>query len=554
MFKTSRFLFIVLLVSGVAMSFANEAWSNVPEWKERDYNRKPAEGDLILPMPCGGRYVLRRVNVESTGFLDDRRIRVGIRQESLSYKEDTRFEYVAGSFVSTDGQSVRHYYIGKYELTKLQLAALRGDCLRPSTKLRLPAVDMSWFDAVEITRIFSEWLLKNASDVLPRQDDVSSFVRLPTEVEWEFAARGGISVDEASFSGRVFPMPEGQLPEYVWFQGSQSAGGELRPVGLLNPNPLGLYDMLGNASEITFDLFRLNRRGRLHGQAGGFVSKGGDIATSQREIRTALRSENQFYDDRTGKARIVTNMGLRLVLSIPVVVSQDRLQIIQSEWRSLPAPDIEAKSATAQREALVRLANVSEKTEDKLLKGQLEAAIQQLEAARTEQNDIRNRAIRALLQSGAIIGNKVKTDPILIARTRLVLHEMSTNLARARELLTKAEKAGDSGRAQRARLIIAQLETELDNRKERILSLQSDSQTTVASYSDLVYSVSSDYSMPLVALQLEALVVDYQAKGFEYLIPFAQIFVEHIEQFRSNGKLSRGRWSQQLRNLGGRDE
>lgn len=554
MSKVSLVFSLMLVTSALVLTFAGQADATEREWQERDYNPKPAEGDLVLPMPCGGHYTLRRVNVESTGFLDDRRIRVGLRQDTLSYKEDSRFDYVAGSFVSSDEQSVRHYFIGKYELTQLQLAALRGMCDRPSTKLRLPAVEVSWFDAIETARIYSEWLLQNARDTLPRQDNVNSFIRLPTEVEWEFAARGGISVDAADFSGRVFPMPDGQLPEYVWFQGSQSAGGKLRPIGLLKPNPLGLYDILGNASEITSDLFRLNRRGRLHGQAGGFVSKGGDIATSQREIRTALRNENQFYDDRTGMARTVANMGVRFVLSIPVVVSQDRLQAIQSEWRALPAPDVEAESASAQREALVRLTNVSDQTDDELVKAQLESAIQQLEAARTEQNDIRDRAIRALLQSGAIIGNKVKTDPILIARTELVLQEMAGNLARTKQLLVQAEAAGDTARAQRAQLVVAQLEIELENRRQRILSLQSDSQTTVASYSDLVYSVSSDYSLPLVAPQLEALVVDYQAKGFEYLIPFAQTFVQHIEQFRTDGELSRDRWSQQLRNIGGSDE
>ncbi len=554
MSKVSQVFLTLALLLAFVLYVGPAATAGESEWRERDYNPKPDEGDLLLPMPCGGQYTMRRIDVESTGFLDDRRIRVGLRQESLSYKEDSRFDYVAGSFVSSEEQSVRHYYIGKYELTQLQLAALKGTCDDPSTKLRVPAVAISWFEAIETAQTYSEWLLQNASDVLPRQGDVPAFIRLPTEVEWEFAARGGISVDEADFSGRVFPMPEGQMPEYVWFQGSQSAGGKLRPIGLLKPNPLGLYDVLGNASEITSDLFRLNRRGRLHGQAGGFVSKGGDIATSQREIRTALRNENQFYDERTGKARTVANLGLRFVLSIPVVVSQERLQTIQAEWRSLPAPDVEAESATAQREALVQLTNVSEQTDDKLVKDQLESAIQQLEAARTEQNDIRDRAIRALLQSGAIIGNKVKTDPILIARTELVLQEMSANLSRTKQLLAQAEDAGDAARAQRARLVVAQLETELETRKQRILSLQSDSQTTVTSYSDLVYSVSSDYSLPLVAPQLEALVVDYQAKGFDYLIPFAQTFVSHVEQFRVDGNLSRDTWSQQLREIGGSDE
>ncbi|MAU62607.1 MAG: hypothetical protein CMI62_17970 [Parvibaculum sp.] len=548
--KATSFAFAALLIMGLGTSTAG---AQDAAWQERDYNPKAAEDDLILPMPCGGSYVFRRIAVESTGFLDDRRVRVGLRQENVAYKEDPRFDYVSGSFVLSGEESARYYYIGKYELTRLQYAALLGECEKPSTALRLPATELSWFDAVDASRLYSEWLLQNAANILPKQGSVSAFVRLPTEIEWEFAARGGLAVDEADFSARAFPMPDGQLSEYVWFQGSQSAGGKLRPVGLLKPNPLGLYDMLGNASEITFDLFHLNRRGRLHGQSGGFVSKGGDIATSQKEMRSSLRNENQFFDSRTGGALKVANMGVRFVLSVPVVVSADRLQAIQSEWKALPAPDLEADASSAQREALARLSNVTEQTDDKLARQQLERAIQQLETARTEQNDVRDRAIRALLQSGAIIGNKVKTDPVLITRTEIVLQEMGENLARANELLSQAESAGDAARAQRARTVIAKLQSEMETRERRIEALRADSQTTVASYSDLVYSVSSDYSLNLIAPQLEALVVDYRAKGFEYLIPFAQLFVGHVEALRSTGNIDRETWSQELRKVGGED-
>ncbi|MBX3489990.1 MAG: SUMF1/EgtB/PvdO family nonheme iron enzyme [Parvibaculum sp.] len=505
-------------------------------------------------MPCGGSYVFRRVSVESTGYLDDRRVRVGLRQENVAYKEDPRFEHIAGSFSDPGESSERYYYIGKYELTRLQYAALQNECSKPSTALRLPVTELSWFDAVNAGRIYTEWLMQNASDVLPKQGSASAFVRLPTEIEWEFAARGGLSVDEADFSGRVFPMPDGQLSEYVWFQGSESAAGKLRPIGLLKPNPLGLYDILGNASEITFDLFHLNRRGRLHGQAGGFVSKGGDIATSQGEMRSALRNENQFFDTRTGEALKVANMGARFVLSVPVVVSADRLQAIQSEWKALPAPDLESDSSSAQREALARLSNVTQRTDDQIVKQQLEQAILQLESARTIQNDIRNRAIRALLQSGAIIGNKVKTDPVLIARTEIVLQEMNKNLARAQELFAQAESAGDAARAQSARAVVAKIQSEMESRERRIVTLRSDSQTTVASYSDLVYSVSSDYPLTLIAPQLEALVVDYREKGFGYLVPFAQLFVGHVEELRSNDEIEREKWSQELRKIGGNDD
>ena len=54
--------------------------------------------------------------------------------------------------------------------------------------------------------------------------------------------------------------------------------------------------MLGNASEMMFEPFRLNKLDRQHGQAGGFVVRGGNYLTSEGELRTALRQEEPYYN------------------------------------------------------------------------------------------------------------------------------------------------------------------------------------------------------------------------------------------------------------------
>jgi formylglycine-generating enzyme required for sulfatase activity len=64
-------------------------------------------------------------------------------------------------------------------------------------------------------------------------------LRLPRELEWEKAA------------GRE--LPTGRLGEHAWFR--ENSGGHPRPLGLLRPNALGLYDMLGNVWEWTDDWY-----------------------------------------------------------------------------------------------------------------------------------------------------------------------------------------------------------------------------------------------------------------------------------------------------------
>lgn len=75
--------------------------------------------------------------------------------------------------------------------------------------------------------------------------------RLPTEAEWEYAARGGVEwLDNYRFSGC---HEEADLPDYAWY--SVNSGGRVQEVGTKIPNQLGIFDMSGNVSEWCYDWY-----------------------------------------------------------------------------------------------------------------------------------------------------------------------------------------------------------------------------------------------------------------------------------------------------------
>jgi hypothetical protein len=110
---TCRLILAILLGTAGGTAWAETTGARIT-WGEEYYNPRPSDGDLVIPMPCGGAMVFRPVVIESTGLLADEKIQVGLTDESLGYAEDRRFEYIAGTFTDTADPYRRIYYIGKY--------------------------------------------------------------------------------------------------------------------------------------------------------------------------------------------------------------------------------------------------------------------------------------------------------------------------------------------------------------------------------------------------------------------------------------------------------
>ena len=495
-------------------------------WPEDAYNPMPAPGDVVLPLPCGGAMAFRRIDLPSAGVLDDVRVQLGDAQPELGFLSDRRFEVIAGSFTDPATPGVRYFLMGKYEVTRAQWDALAGgDCPNPTMRTRLPQTELSWFDAVAFGERYSEWLITHARDVLPSESGTPGFTRLPTEDEWEYAARGGMAVSSETFLASRFPMPSGVPAEYLWYQGTGSAEGKLHPIGLLKPNPLGLHDVLGNASEMMFEPFRLNRRGRLHGQAGGFIVRGGDFTMPLDQIRSGMRVEMPYYAAGAATATEGRQLGFRLVVAAPVVTSPEKLTEIEKAWEAMPSSGEAPSTARREDTALGTIDRLADQAGDDAVRAQLRDAGRSIREALVDRNDARDRTIRLLINVGALLGNKLRIDH----QRLLAVQRAIEGVARPalRQLQARRQDPPIRKAIADATARIGEMEAQRDGLEDTV-------KTSRETYVDTVLSTGSDYSDEVIAAQLPALKAELHARGSDALLPYVDLFVQHMRRMRDN--------------------
>ena len=183
------------------------------------------------------------------------------------------------------------YYIGKYEVTQALWQAVMGSNPSSFKGYDLPVEEVSWNDCQDFISKLNAMTGKR--------------FRLPTEAEWEYAARGGKKSRGYRYSG------SNTLGDVAWY--GDNSGSKTHAVGTKQPNELGIYDMSGNVLEWCQDRYgsyssspQTNPTGAVGGSRRVF--RGGSWNSSAWGCRTSFRFS------RTPDNRFII-LGLRLVLS-----------------------------------------------------------------------------------------------------------------------------------------------------------------------------------------------------------------------------------------------
>ena len=183
------------------------------------------------------------------------------------------------------------YYIGKYEVTQALWQAVMNSNPSNFKGDNLPVEQVSWDDCQEFISKLNSITGKT--------------FRLPTEAEWEYAARGGKKSKGYQYSG------SSNLSDVAWY--ADNSGSKTHTVGSKQANELGIYDMSGNVYEWCQDWFgsyssssQVNPTGANSGSYRVF--RGGSCFNTARCCRSSFRS-NSSPDYRRDY------LGLRLVLS-----------------------------------------------------------------------------------------------------------------------------------------------------------------------------------------------------------------------------------------------
>lgn len=250
-----------------------------PEQKEKPSNSGNTTGSEYTVTAFG-------INMKMV-YVDSGTFRMGATEEQ---GENTFTDEYPVRTIHLDG-----YYIGKYEVTQAQWMAVMGTSLRDQRDKANPAWSLlgegdnypmgyvNWTEAQEFCQKLSEATGKK-------------FV-LPTEAQWEYAARGGNKSQHYKYAG------SDDIDDVAWYKGNSFNG--THPVGMRKANELGCYDMSGNVMEWCsdwYDIYDINDTDNPQGPADGSsrIHRGGSWYWDAWNLRVSIRAsdpdDGRFFD------------------------------------------------------------------------------------------------------------------------------------------------------------------------------------------------------------------------------------------------------------------
>lgn len=550
-----------LLGAAVALSLAGLVWAD--EGSDKLDNPKPLPDDVSLPLPCEGQMVFRYVYILAQGTLDDREISLGypFSEGEAGYQQSFisgyRRDFINGQFTlkdlpkdwnktitplmpKTDAKTPLKpmlYFIGKYEVTARQYAQVMAQAqslasgepapacetlqadLPQGVAGRLPKVKLSKFEAERFSAVYSAWLMKYHKDLLPvsgrgtsAEDGGLGFVRLPTEVEWEFAARGGQAVSRQDLEGRLFPRrlegSESDGPLADWAVFNQVAGGtgqaaRLMPIGTKLPNPIGLFDVVGNAAEMVQESFQLVHAGRRQGAYGGFVVKGGNYLEGEGTLFTGMRREYPlFAADGTEQSNETTGFRVAVgALSAP----RSRYKELFAQWQKEGRLASLTDAIDDADDPTKRLDSIIAASVDPRLQAELGLVNEELKRNVSLIAQQREEAAGNLIQSSALVAETVNNYNIRL-----------TNLQNSRQVALDAK---DEASAQ----LFA---TAIDNGRSAL-------DGAVAIYIDNL-ATGTRYTDAVIQAQFQRIKEELERKPVlgKSLVARATLFVRHVGDYR----------------------
>lgn len=222
-------------------------------------------------------------------------------EQNMVFVKGGEFQMGSNSSEATKAEKPKHtvfvddFYISKFEVTQDIFESVMGSSLSYFQDPNVPVNNLSWQQA--------NFFIQKLNEL------TGETYRLPTEAEWEYAARGGDLSKGYIYSG------SNNIDDVAWY--AKNANNRAHPVGMKQPNELGLYDMTGNVGEFVSDTYDDNFY-RFSPKNNPNNARDDTSGLAHKSVRgssfsyDADESEN-YRRDFASQSIIMSDMGLRLV-------------------------------------------------------------------------------------------------------------------------------------------------------------------------------------------------------------------------------------------------